>query len=506
MIKYVTMNRFNTFIICLLFYVSAIAQDATVINKGVRSTIEELKDFITLPNDAINPDDMDKNLSWLKEKFGERGFETKTIATSGIPLFFAQLASKKKDVPTLLIYMHFDGQSIDPSKWNQQDPYKVVLKEKDGDQWKELDWDMLSKEINPEWRLFGRSTSDDKGPIVMLLNAIDMLRSDGKKIPFHVKVVLDGEEEKSSKPLPQAVIDNRELLEADILMINDGPVHPSNKPTLVYGCRGITSMSVTTFGPITPQHSGHFGNYAPNPGFRLFQLIGSMKDENGRVLINGYYDGIELDELTLEVLRSVPDDITSLHERLEIHTPEAVGSFYQESLQYPSLNIRGIESGWVGDKARTIVPEKAIAEIDLRLVVETDGTRLKSLVKEHIESKGYHIVDRLPTKEERMTYPLIAMVKEGSVTDAFRTDLNNTYGQWMEKVLQNTFNEKVVKIRTMGGTVPIAPFINTLDIPAIILPLVNPDNNQHSPNENLRLGQINYGLQVFYSLLSTKMD
>jgi acetylornithine deacetylase/succinyl-diaminopimelate desuccinylase-like protein len=112
----------------------------------------------------------------------------------------------------------------------------------------------------------------------------------------------------------------------------------------------------------------------------------------------------------------------------------------------------------------------------------------------------------MPTKEERMTYPLIAMVKEGSVTDAFRTDLNDPYGQWMEKVLLNTFDDGVVKIRTMGGTVPIAPFINTLGIPAIILPLVNPDNNQHSPNENLRLGQINYGLQVFYSLLSTKIN
>jgi len=500
------MNRFNTLIICLLIYVSGIAQDAKTIDKGVRSTIEELKDFIALPNDAINPDDMDQNLAWLNKKFGERGFKTKLISTSGIPLFFAQLTSDKKDVPTLLIYMHFDGQSIDPSKWNQQDPYKVVLKERNGDQWKDLDWNMLSKEINPEWRLYGRSTSDDKGPIVMLLNAIDMVSADGKEIPFHVKVILDGEEEKSSKPLPQAVKDNRDLLEADILMINDGPVHPSNKPTLVYGCRGITSMSVTTFGPLTPQHSGHFGNYAPNPGFRLFHLLGSMKDENGKVLINGYYDGIELDEMTQEVLKSVPDDIASLHERLAIHTPEAVGSFYQESLQYPSLNIRGIESGWVGEKARTIVPEKATAEIDLRLVVETDGARLKSLVKDHIESKGYFIVDRLPTQEERMTYPLIAMVKEGSVTDAFRTDLNNTYGQWMEKVLENTFDEKVVKIRTMGGTVPIAPFINTLDIPAIILPLVNPDNNQHSPNENLRLGQINYGLQVFYSLLSTKMN
>lgn len=506
MVNFFTMNRFNALLICLLFYVSVIAQDTASTNKGLLSTIEELKDFISLPNDALNPDDMDKNLVWLTDKFNKRGFGTRLISTSGIPLFFAELKTKKKEAPTLLIYMHFDGQSIDRSKWNQADPYQVVLKEKNGDQWDDLNWNRLDDTINPDWRLFGRSTSDDKGPIVMLLNAIDMLKADKKKIPFHIKVVLDGEEEKSSKPLPQAVKDNRDLLKADFLMINDGPVHPSNQPTLVYGCRGITSLSVTTFGPISPQHSGHFGNYAPNPGFRLFHLLGSMKDENGKVLIEGYYDGIELDQMTQEVLRSVPDDIASLHKRLAINSPETVGSFYQESLQYPSLNIRGIQSGWVGEKARTIVPESATAEIDLRLVVETDGTRLKTLVKEHIQNKGYFIVDRLPTLEERMTYPLIAMVKEGSVTDAFRTDLNNPYGQWMEKVLQTTFNEDVVKIRTMGGTVPIASFINELNIPAIILPVVNPDNNQHSPNENLRLGQINYGLQVFYNLLSSKIN
>ena len=500
------MIRFFSLIIFLFFSISVLAQDKDIVENKLRSTIEELKDFIALPNDALIPDDMNQNLVWLTEKFSERGFSTRLISTSGIPLFFAELEGKNKDAPTLLIYMHFDGQSVDPAKWDQQDPYKVVLKEKNGDQWKNLDWNALDTGINPEWRLFGRSTSDDKGPIIMLLNAIDMLKTDGVEIPINLKVILDGEEEKSSKPLPQAVKENRDLLQADVLMINDGPVHPSQKPTLVYGCRGITSLSITTFGPIRPQHSGHYGNYAPNPGFRLFHLLGSMKDENGKVLVKGYYDGIELDEMTQKVLRSVPDDVSSLHETLAIHSPETVGAFYQESLQYPSLNVRGLQSGWVGKKARTIVPDKATAEIDLRLVVETDGTRLKSLVKEHIQNKGYYIIDRLPTMEERMTYPLIAMVKEGSVTDAFRTDLNDPYGQWMEKVLSDTFKEDVVKIRTMGGTVPIAPFINALNIPAIILPVVNPDNNQHSPNENLRIGQITFGLQVFYNLLRTEIE
>jgi len=113
-----------------------------------------------------------------------------------------------------------------------------------------------------------------------------------------------------------------------------------------------------------------------------------MKDADGRVVIDGYYDGITLDENAMAVLKSVPDDANTINSNLAIKTPEQVGSFYQESLQYPSLNIRGLGSGWVGAKARTIIPESATAELDLRLVPESDGTRLKGLVKKHIEKQG----------------------------------------------------------------------------------------------------------------------
>jgi acetylornithine deacetylase/succinyl-diaminopimelate desuccinylase-like protein len=479
-------------------------QEKDQIDNRVKLGIEDLREFVLIPNDALNFDDIEQNISWLSNKFTDRGFNIKIIKTSGKPLFFAEL-SKKKNAPTILFYMHFDGQSVDPSKWQQIDPYKVVLKEKNGSDWNQIEWSELTKNINYDWRLFGRSTSDDKGPIVMFLHAIDLLQENNKEIQFNIKVILDSEEEKSSKPLPKAVQENRELLMADFLIINDGPVHHSNNPTLVFGCRGITTLSITTFGPIKPQHSGHYGNYAPNPGFRLAHLLSSMKDENGKVIIKGYYDGIEIDEATNKILKSVPDDISAIHNNLAIKDPETVGRFYQEALQYPSLNIRGLSSGWTGEKARTIIPDRAIAEIDIRLVMESDGNRLKNLVKKHIESQGYYITDKEPSMTERMKYANIVMIKEGSVTDPFRTALDDSNGIWIAGVLENTFNENVVKIRTMGGTVPIAPFINELKIPAFIVPLVNPDNNQHSPNENLKIGQIAYGIKVFYNLLSTEI-
>ncbi len=447
---------------------------------------------------------INRNISWLTREFNDRGFNTSVLPTEGRPLFFAALPMED-DKPTVLLYMHFDGQSVDPSKWDQSNPYKVVLKAPENGTFTERSFDELNDDIDYEWRLFGRSTSDDKGPIVMFLNAIDLLRKENKAIPFNIKVILDGEEEKSSKPLPKAVKQYRELLAADFLMINDGPVHASGKPTVVYGCRGITSLSITTYGPEYPQHSGHYGNYAPNPGLQLAQLLAGMKDEQGRVTIPGFYDGISMDEATLKVLKSVPEDSEKINEYLGINTPDRVGQFYQESLQYPSLNIRGLGSAWIGEKARTIVPATATAELDIRLVPESDGTRLKKLVRTYIQGQGYHVIDSIPSRELRLTHPRIATLKEGSVTDAFRTDLDNAYGNFIVKTMGSAFGEPVVQIRIMGGTVPIAPFINELKIPAFIVPMVNPDNNQHSPNENLRIGQIDYGIRVFYHLLGSQM-
>ncbi|MEM8846375.1 MAG: M20/M25/M40 family metallo-hydrolase [Bacteroidota bacterium] len=497
----------NLFFLFLLTVTYSFSQnlDTITLKSSVASAIQDLRDFVALPSDALNASDVQDNLFWLKKQFGERGFNTTELETENHPLFFAALPLSDNK-PTVLIYMHFDGQSVDPSKWDQPSPYQVVLKKPNGTTYETISFDELEDDINYDWRLFGRATADDKGPIVMFLHAIDLLKKNGSEMPFNIKVILDGEEERGSKPLPQAVKQYRELLEADFLIINDGPMHPSGKPTLIFGCRGITSLTLTTHGPYKPQHSGHYGNYAPNPGFQLAQLLATMKDSEGKVLIPGYYDGISIDENTKSILKSVPDSEKAISEKLQFKTAEKVGSFYQESLQYPSLNIRGMGSGWIGDQVRTIVPESATAELDLRLVPETNGNRLKGLVKNHIKKQGFYVMDKIPTKEERMTHNKIITIKEGTVTDAFRTDLDNSYGAFLKNTLETNFGNEVVQIRIMGGTVPIAPFINELKIPAFVVPMVNADNNQHSPNENLKISQLAYGIQAFYSILSTSIN
>ena len=473
---------------------------AQISAEQTRAAVDDLIEFIAVPNFGLDKADIERNLTWVDVAFRERGFRTQILETEGNPLFFAELPIDEQ-LPTVLFYMHLDGQAVDPGKWNQPDPYQAVVKRPTDGAWTLL---TETTEFDDEDRIFGRSAADDKGPIIGFLHALDALRAREERPRFNVKLVLDAEEELGSKPLAAAVERYRELLAADALIINDGPVHLSGEPSLMYGCRGITTLNMTVYGPGKPQHSGHYGNYAPNPVFRLANLLSSMKDDSGRVRIEGYYDGIELDAETRAVLAAVPDDPEQIHRVLQINAPERVGANYQEALQYPSFNARGIAAAYVGARARTVVPDHATVAIDIRLVPESDPHRLFAAIRRHIEGQGYHIVDREPTPEERLAHPKLLFLYEGGVTLPFRTDLDAPVGQWMSEVIRREFDREPVRVRIMGGTVPIAGFINALDVPALVVPMVNADNNQHSPNENLRVGNLRYSMRLFGAILRSE--
>ena len=335
----------------------------------------------------------------------------------------------------------------------------------------------------------------------MFLYAMDALRAANTAIPFNLKIIMDPEEEMGSPHLAAAVSKYRDLLAADRLIILDGPVHPSGKPTLSFGARGIATLAITTYGPKMPLHSGHYGNYAPNPALELAQLLASMKDRTGRVVIPGFYDGITITDAIRQDLEATPDDANAIGEMLGFSHPDQVGATLQEALQYPSLNIVGMSCGWVGNQARTIVPSEAIANLDVRLVKESDPVRLIGLVKQWIVDQGYHLCDGTPTDEERAQYGKLVTMTSDISYNAFRTDLGTPIDTWLTAALTRAHGEKPVRIRTGGGSVPISPFVETLKIPAVIVPLVNGDNNQHSPNENLRLGNFIDGIKTCIAIL-----
>ncbi len=466
-----------------------------------RASFPLLREILTIPNDANFPEDIEKNVLWCEDAFEERGFVTQRIATPTVPLLLAE-----RKVPeaskTVLIYLQIDGQPVDPSRWFQESPYEPTLKQQDEDgNWQALPWSAIEN-YDDDMRVFARAASDAKGPVAMLLAALDSIKGEGLTPNFNMKVIMDFEEELGSPRLPAAVEKNREMLAADMLVIFDGPRHITNRPTLTFGARGIADLTLTTYGPVVPQHSGHFGNYAPNPALRLAQLLASMKDADGRVTIPGYYDGIRIDAATEEILRAVPDDETGIRDRLQLGSVDKVGRYYQEAIQYPSLNIRGMQSGWINEEARTIIPGWARAEIDLRLVLETDAERLVGLIEEHIRKQGYHLIDTVPDKAIRMAHEKVATLTWDYHYQSFRTEFDSEVGLWLQRALVRAFEEEPVRIRMSGGSIPISPFVTTLGVPAVTVPTVNRDNNQHSPNENLRLGNYRDGIKTMISVLT----
>jgi acetylornithine deacetylase/succinyl-diaminopimelate desuccinylase-like protein len=336
----------------------------------------------------------------------------------------------------------------------------------------------------------------------MFLAALDAVRSAHYEPGFNLKVIMDFEEELGSPQIAEAVKRYQKQLSADLLIIFDGPRHITNRPTMTFGARGISTITLTVYGPRLPQHSGHYGNYAPNPALRLSKLLASMKDDTGRVTIPGFYDGIELNSETRQILSMVPDDEEMIRRSLGIAEIDRVGSTYQEAIQYPSLNIRGLGAGWIGDEVRTVIPANATAEIDVRTVVESDPQKLIQLIKDHVVQQGYHLSEGEPTEEERKRFSKIASFEGRVEYQAFRTPFQSEAGLWLERALIRAFGWTPVKIRTSGGSIPISPFVNTLGIPAITIPTVNRDNNQHSPNENLRVGNYYEGVKTFIAILT----
>ena len=478
-----------------------------IFDVGIES-IESFKEFLSIKNDANFKNEMKPLIEWGINNFKKYGFEVERLETPELPLL---LASKviSEDLNTLLIYLQFDGQPVDNSKWDQENPYKAVLKEKIDNEYRITDWSRLDNITfddikKKDLRIFARSASDAKGPVMMILNALEIMKRNNIELEYNLKVIMDFEEEISSPNLADAVKKYSSKLKSDALLIFDGPKHPSNLPTLTFGARGISDITLITYGPIVPQHSGHFGNYAPNPVFRMSEILSSMKDPNGRVTIPGFYDGIELDEKTLKILAEVPDDEEKMMNDMQFKKPDNVGKNYQESIQYPSINVRGIESGWVREEVRTIVPSECIAEIDVRLVLESDPIRLHNLIKSHIQELGYYVIDRRPTKDERLKHNKIVTFVSSFDYDAFRTDIESEIGKWLVKSLKKTFGIEPVKKRTSGGSVPISPFVNTLGIPAVTVPTVNQDNNQHSPNENIKIENYITGIETYLGILTDK--
>lgn len=507
-----TRKAFTAFVLLVLTAFGLAAQTRAAVEGYVsehqQTIVAELVSLLSIPNVASDQPNIRKNAEYLRDMLSRRGFAVEVLETEVNPLVYGELrvpgASR-----TLLFYAHYDGQPFDAKLWKQEGAFKPILRAgrmEDGA--KEIPNFVSLKTFPPAARVYARSSSDDKAPIVALLAALDALRASGQQPRSNIRLILDGEEEASSRGLISSLLKYKDRYRADMMLVLDGPVHSSGRPTIVFGGRGIATLELTVFGPKFALHSGHYGNWVPNPAMDLIHLLASMKDENGRVLVEGFNDDVP--PLTPEekrILASVPDDPRELMQFFGIARTDKVGGSLQEALQYPSLNIRGMRSAYVGSEVRTIIPESATASIDIRLVKETDPGRMMRRVLDHIRKQGFHIVDKEPDEATRAKYPRIVLVNSGSGgatfsgTKAYRTEMGHPASLELTKVLEQTWNETPVRIRTMGGTVPMAPFVETLGFPVISIPVVNFDNNQHSENENLKLDNLWKAIVTFAAVL-----
>jgi acetylornithine deacetylase/succinyl-diaminopimelate desuccinylase-like protein len=467
-----------------------------------RAIVSELVDLISIPNTPADTENIRRNAQLLRDMLRRRSFTTEILETDGNPLVWGELR-----VPgarrTLLVWAHYDGQPVDLRAWRQANPYNPVLRAgrlEEGA--KEISGVRSISKFDPDWRLYGRSAADDKAPIVALLAALDGLKAAGLTPSSNVRVVLDGEV--GSASLTAAFPRFRDKLTADIMILLEGPAHPSGRPTIAFGVRGLLALDLTVYGPKVGVSSGNYGNWVPNPALRLARLVTSMKDDEGRVLVEGFYDGVN--PLTAEeqaMLDAVPDDPASLMKVLGIAAPERKDLSLQQALQLPALTVRGLASGVIGGDATVVIPDRATAFLEVRLVKETPAKAMADKLLAHIRAQGYHVVHSEPDDETRSRYThLVKVVLRGGAGDAWRTPPLAPEAQLVTSAVTRMLGEPPVLIRTMGQRMSTAQFIEAMGAPAIVLPTVNFDNNQAAENENLRLGHLFTGIVTIAAVLT----
>lgn len=495
-------------LLCLLVIHIAAGQDINAISNQYISAnghtiLQDFKTLLSMPNVAYDLPNININAEHIKAELDKRGVETKLLRMIGTPPIVYGYYPVEGAERTLAFYVHYDGQPVDKTQWTN-DPwtptyYSSAIEEGGVP----ITFPIASDQIREKNRIYARSAGDDKAPIITILTALDIIKTNNLAVTSNLVFFFEGQEEAGSMQLQQYLNDNRELVdEIDLWMFCDGPVHQSRRPQLVFGVRGVTGMEITVYGPNRPLHSGHYGNWAPVPGQLLAELLASMKDAEGNVTIDGFYDDVEpLSKLEQKALSNVPDIDKDLQQELGINNPEGTES-YNERLLRPSLTIKGLSSGNTGKLARNVVPATATASIGMRLVKGCDPEKQKDLVEAHIRKQGFHIVREEPDQETRLKYPKIALVTRSGGYPAARTSMDLPIIQTVIERSKVVAGKDLILLPTLGGSLPLYLFTDELQKPAIIVPIANHDSNQHAADENIRIGNLWYGIRLMSALMT----
>ncbi|MDH3403523.1 MAG: M20/M25/M40 family metallo-hydrolase [Acidobacteriota bacterium] len=468
--------------------------------------LRSFAELLALPNVASDLPGIERNALFIREALAARGARTELWRQDGVPpIVFGELPAPGA-ARTLGVYMHYDGQPVVAADW-AQDPWQPTLYDgalEAGGRPRPLP--VPGEPIDPEWRLYGRGAGDDKAPLPAILAALDALEAAGIPRTVNLKFFFEGEEEEGSGHLEAYMREHRERLDVDLWLVCDGPVHQSRRPQLVFGVRGITALDVTVYGASRYLHSGHYGNWSPNPALLLSQLLASMKDADGDVVIAGFYDDtIPPGPAERAALAALPAVEEGLLRELELApgATDGAGATLAERLLLPSLNVRGLVSGAVGAGARNVIPTQAEASLDVRLVKGNDPQRMLDVVEAHIASHGFHVVRETPDAATRRAHPRIAKVVREGGYPAARTPLDAAAVQPAIAAARRVAGDELILMPSLGGSLPLYLFADILGSPVVIVPIANHDDNQHAPNENLRLANLWYGIELMAALFTS---
>lgn len=466
---------------------------------------EVIRDFAALlemPNVTGNVDDLRANAEELVRRFEERGASMEVVEIDGAgPVVIGELRTAEPTA-TLGVYVHYDGQPVDPSNWTSPPFAATLTTERWHSGGRVMELPGPHDAIDPEWRIYARGASDDKTPFAALIAALDAL--DGQERMVDLVFLFEGEEESGSPNLSAYMEQLGERLRADAWLLCDGPLHQTRAPQVAFGVRGYSGFDLTFYGPERELHSGHYGNWVPNPAFELASFLAGCKDDHGMVTIEGFYDDTRaISEADIQAIDALPRVEERLQEELGFGGPEVADVAYPERLMIPSFNVRGLSAAAVGEDGRNVVPAEATASVDMRLAAGDDPDRMLKRVEARLSAKGYVVLDREPTPDERRTHRRLARMTRGPGYRAARIPMSSPLAMKLIEVCAEASGSEVVALPTFGGSMPLYLFEDLLGAPVAILPVANHDNNQHAPDENVRIANLWYGIDLWATLLTS---
>lgn len=429
--------------------------------------VERLLDYVSRPSVSASGEGVAEVADYIYAFVQEIGLDARLLPTAGAPMVYGE-RREAEELPTILFYGHYDVQPPEPLDQWVTPPFEPTIR--DG-------------------RVYARGVGDNKGQHLAQLFAIDAFLKCRERLPCNVKVLLEGEEEIGSPRMLDFVRSHGELLRADLMVISDGPVDSTGRAKVSLGVRGVLSIELHAAGANTDLHSGHWGNVAPEPLWELVHLLATMKGDDGRVLIEGFYDDVEpLTAAEQDVLARLPIDVDEIKRGLgisELTAPRERG--YPERLTaWPTLTINGFHGGYGGKGSKTVLPCAGVVKCDIRLVEAQTADDVFAKVSRHVQRHA----------------PGVRLVRHDGSMEPSKTPVDSPYVEPVRRAVTAGQGEEPVLWPAGGGSLPLYAFSKVLGIPTIEVPYGSPDQANHAPNENMELWRFAAGIRTGAALLS----